>query len=157
MAHKALQRWRFPCDKNFEGLLHTCARQEGLIEEDLLRQAIHLVKVLLGRFQRHPLFGEIDHAIERYHELPYTWLPHPDGQAEWGFMDCLYRTPDGWVVIDFKTDDLRDQPALNAAVEKYRDQLIRYQKAAERLVGDLPKARMCFLNCAGSVEVITFE
>jgi ATP-dependent exoDNAse (exonuclease V) beta subunit len=148
MVHKALQRWRFPGDALLEPLLRTRAQEEGLLDEALLHQAVLQAERLLARFQRHPLYAEINEALERHHEVPYT-TRSPDGangQAAWGFIDCLYRTPSGWLLVDFKTDELRDPPALDAAVINYRPQLERYRQAVENLIGEAPRSLMCFLN-----------
>jgi ATP-dependent exoDNAse (exonuclease V) beta subunit len=148
MVHKALQRWRFPGDARLEPLLRTQARMEGLLEGALVERAVQEAENLLRRFQRQPLYAEMDAALERHHELPYI-----ESAAEWGFMDCLYRTPQGWVLVDFKTDELRSPQAVDAAVEKYRPQLLRYRQAAEQLLGQAPRTRMCFLKVGKQVEV----
>ncbi len=152
MVHKALQRWRFPGDAQLEPLLRTHAQEEGLLDETLLHQAMLQAERLLGRFQNDPLYAEMNGALERYHEVAYT-TPSPDaGQVAWGFIDCLYRTPAGWVLVDFKTDELRSQAALDAAVEKYRPQLERYHEAAQKLIGIPPRSLMCFLNFKRGIE-----
>jgi ATP-dependent helicase/nuclease subunit A len=148
MVHKALQRWRFPGDPRLEPLLRTQAQMEGLLEGALVERAVQEAENLLRRFQRQPLYAEMDAALERHHELPYV-----ESAAEWGFMDCLYRTPQGWVLVDFKTDELRSPQAVEAALEEYRPQLLRYRQAAERLLGEAPQTRMCFLNVGKEVEV----
>jgi ATP-dependent helicase/nuclease subunit A len=153
MVHMALQRWRFPCDPFLEPLLRTQAQTEGLLDDDLLHQAVLQAENLLRRFQRHPLYSEMNDALERYHEVPFTSMS-PKGQAEWGFMDCLYRTQTGWVLVDFKTDELRSQQALEAAIETYRPQLKRYQQVAENLIGESPQSRMCFLNFETTITTI---
>ena len=68
-------------------------------------------------------------------------------------MDCLYRTPAGWVLVDFKTDELRSPQAHAEKVKKYLPQLIRYRQAAEKMLGTAPRALMCFLNVQHRVEV----
>jgi ATP-dependent helicase/nuclease subunit A len=148
MVHKALQRWHFPGDSQLEALLRTRAQEEGVLDETLLHQAVIQAERLLTRFQRHALYAEMNNALERYHEVPYTIASSQASRAEaaWGFIDCLYRTPAGWVLVDFKTDELHSQPALDAAVEEYRGQLKRYQQAAELLIGTPPLSLMCFLN-----------
>ena len=92
MVHKALQRWRFPGDPLLEPMLRTQAQMEGLLDEGLLSQAVREAQGLLSRFQRHPLFAEMDAALERRHEVPFI-TSASEGDAGWGFMDCLYRTP----------------------------------------------------------------
>ena len=155
MVHKALQRWRFPGDPALAGLLRTSAQSEGLLEEDLIQKALWEAETLLRRFQGHPLFKEIDAAPERHHEVPYVGTD-PQGGAEWGFMDCLYRAPGGWVLVDFKTDRLRDQAGLEEKAAEYLGQLLRYRQAASRLLSAAPRAMMCFLNVERSIVIREF-
>ena len=152
MVHKAFQRWRFPGDPLLEPMLRTQAQMEGLLDEGLLSQAVREAEGLLKRFQHHLLYAEMDTALERRHEVPFI-ASASEGDAEWGFMDCLYRTPSGWVLVDFKTDELRSPAALEAAVEKYTAQLVRYRQAAKALLGQTPRSLMCFLNADRAVEV----
>jgi ATP-dependent helicase/nuclease subunit A len=154
MVHKALQRWRFPGDPLLEPLLRTRAQEEGLLDEALLHQAVQQAERLLARFQNDPLYAEMNGALERYHEVPYTISSSNASQAAWGFIDCLYRTPNGWVLVDYKTDELRSQPVLDAAVEEYRNQLKRYQQAAEKMIGTSPRSLMCFLNFERGIVTI---
>jgi hypothetical protein len=154
MVHKALQRWRFPGDPLLEPLIRTRAQEEGLLDGALLHQAMMQAERLLVRFQSHALYAEMNTALERYHEVPYTTTSPNADQAAWGFIDCLYRTPTGWVLVDFKTDDLRSQQALDAAVEEYRGQLKRYQQAAEKMIGISPRSLMCFLNFERGIVTI---
>ncbi|MBI9051784.1 MAG: UvrD-helicase domain-containing protein [Anaerolineaceae bacterium] len=156
MVHKALQRWRFPDDPLLEPLMRTQAQMEGLLDDKMLNQAIHKAKVILERFQRHPLFSEIDSALERRHELPYI-SPATQEDAGWGFMDCLYRTAAGWVLIDFKTDELRSQAAIEEAVNMYSPQLLHYRQAATALLGKKPLLLMCFLNANQAVAVLEID
>jgi ATP-dependent helicase/nuclease subunit A len=155
MVHKALQRWRFPGDPLLEPLLRTRAQAEGLLDDTLLQQAVRQAERLLARFQAHALYAEMNGALERYHEVPYTTTAPPRDRAAWGFIDCLYRTPAGWVLVDFKTDELRSPNALDAAVQKYGGQLRRYQQAAEKMIGASPRCLMCFLNFER--EIVTRE
>jgi ATP-dependent exoDNAse (exonuclease V) beta subunit len=129
---------------------------EGLLNEDLLGQAIREAKSLLTRFQRHPLFNEMNTALERRHELPFITRTSQE-DAGWGFMDCLYRTSSGWVLVDFKTDELGSPVALDAAVNTYTAQLLQYRLAATALLGKTPRSLMCFLNANRVVEVREVE
>ncbi|MHB1119924.1 MAG: 3'-5' exonuclease, partial [Bellilinea sp.] len=152
MVHKALQHWRFSNDPLFETLMRTRAKMEGLLNEDLVNQAVHEAQTMLNRFQRHSLFVEMDTAIERHHEVPFIDATTQKGTS-WGFMDCLYRTSAGWVLVDFKTDELRSQAELEAAVNIYSPQLLRYRQASIALLGKKPLSLMCFLNANRAVEV----
>lgn len=109
-------------------------------------------KTCHSRFQRHPLFAEMDAALERRHEMPFIG-PASGQAAAWGFMDCIYRAASGWVLVDFKTDELRSQAALEAAVMMYTPQLLRYRQVAAALLPQPPRSLMCFLNVNRAVEV----
>jgi ATP-dependent exoDNAse (exonuclease V) beta subunit len=153
MVHKALQRWRFPGDPLLEQLLRTQGQMEGLYEEELLPQAIHEAEILLQRFRQHPLYIEMNTALERQHEVPFLG-ESLQGNVEWGFMDCLYRTQSGWTLVDFKTDELRNRQALAAAQEMYTPQILRYRQAVEEWMGIAPKTQLCFLNVERTIEVV---
>ena len=49
-----------------------------------------------------------------------------------GFIDLLYESRDGLVVVDYKTDSVRDEAAIDAAMERYRLQGAAYALALER-------------------------
>jgi len=62
-----------------------------------------------------------------------------EGTAIEGFIDLLYETPEGLVVVDYKTDGLRDEAAIDEAMGRYRLQGAAYalalEEALERQVG----------------------
>lgn len=61
-----------------------------------------------------------------------------------GFVDLLYESPNGLVVVDYKTDSVRDEAAIDAAMERYRLQGAAYALALERALGR-PVARAVFV------------
>lgn len=65
-----------------------------------------------------------------------------------GFVDLLYETPDGLVVVDYKTDTVRSDAEVDAAVERYRLQAAAYALALERSLGR-PVARCTFVFVSG--------
>jgi len=153
MVHKALQHWRFPDDPLLEKMLRAKAQMEGLLDERLIQQAIQVAKALLQHLQGHPLFAEIDTAIERHHEVPFIGVS-AQGNAQPGFMDCFFRTQEGWILVDFKTDELKNRQALLAAQEMYTPQILRYRQAVEKWLGIVPKTLLCFLNVERTIEIV---
>ena len=59
-----------------------------------------------------------------------------DGTVVEGYIDLLYRTPDGLVVVDYKTDDIHDEDVLQDKVDRYQLQLAAYSLAVEKAVGE---------------------
>lgn len=89
----------------------------------------------MSRFQAHSLFHEMDSADRRLHEVPYNLLL--DARVESGIIDALYLGEGSWTIVEFKTDEVRDQAALDAllAGEDYLAQAQRYMAAVEHLLG----------------------
>ena len=57
------------------------------------------------------------------------------GRAVEGFVDLLFREGDDLVVVDYKTDDLADDAAVDRAVIRYRPQAAAYALALEHTTG----------------------
>ena len=70
-----------------------------------------------------------------------------------GVVDCLFATPEGYVIVDFKTDRVRPGTEQERA-ERYRPQLDAYRRAVE-LVFDCPVAGcvLYFLQTGGIVHL----
>jgi len=153
MVHKAIECRLFPGDDGFERLLHTVALGEGLVEAHQQQEAVADASRLLQRLRAHPLWGEIAHADEHYHEVPYTW-PTPGGRPDSGVLDLLYRIGQQWVLLDFKIDELRDDTMMEAATNKYRGQMERYTQAARSLLGADVLPRLCYLDYCHEVRLV---
>jgi ATP-dependent exoDNAse (exonuclease V) beta subunit len=65
----------------------------------------------------------------------YVGIPYGDGVLE-GYIDLLYRTDAGLVVVDYKTDSWRNEEDLQTKVEKYRVQLEAYERAVTEAAGE---------------------
>jgi ATP-dependent exoDNAse (exonuclease V) beta subunit len=153
MVHKAIECWLFPGDEGFEGLLHTVALAEGLVEPHQQQEAVANASRLLGRLRTHPLWDEIAQADEHYHEVPYT-RPLAGGRPDSGVLDLLYRIGQQWVLLDFKIDELRDDATAEAATIKYRGQMERYTQAARSLLGADVLPRLCYLDYCHEVRLV---
>jgi ATP-dependent helicase/nuclease subunit A len=53
-----------------------------------------------------------------------------------GYIDLLYRSAAGLVVVDYKTDSWRDEADLQAKVDRYRVQLEAYGQAVIVAAGE---------------------
>ncbi len=70
-----------------------------------------------------------------------------------GYVDLVYRGPDGLVVVDWKTDTIAGDDGVDAKLDRYRLQGAAYAAALEAVTGE-PVARMVFvfLDRAGAIE-----
>lgn len=151
LVHKALAAWRFP-DESFDQWAEARARGCGLTDPRQLANAVSRSRRLLLCFRNHWLFKEMDNADRRLHEVPYSIII--DGHIESGIIDALYSGgQESWRLVEFKTDDLRDENELREGVEKYIPQIRQYARAMESLLGQEPRANLCFLDYKGGVRI----
>ena len=153
MVHKAIELWLFPEDFRLRPVLRATALTAGLAQPSRLEAAIRHAEVLLNRFHDHPLRIEVEATTERYHELPYT--RNVKGVAETGYIDLLYRTNEGWQIIDFKTDAIWNDEKKSELTEKYSSQMNRYAQVINALLGEPAKATLCFLDDHGKIELVS--
>ena len=90
-------------------------------------------------------------AGEYWREL---WLAAPVGASLIeGYIDLLYRTPAGLVVVDWKTDKVKDADDITAKVARYRLQGAAYAAAVESATGEtVNRMIFVFLRESGPVE-----
>lgn len=78
---------------------------------------------------------------ERLTEVPLgTWV---DGAYVRGVVDLAFREGDAWVLVDYKTDAVRDEEHLEQLVEYYRPQVTGYREHWERATKE--RVRECGL------------
>ena len=152
LFHEALAAWRFP-ENGFENWAQSRARQHGLADPRQLKDAASTTKRLLHRFREHKLHEEMDGADRRLHEVPYSRTV--EGRVENGIIDALYLRQGCWTIVEFKTDEVKDQADLERllAEKKYVEQVQRYEAAAEELLGQRPRSILCWLDYAGGVRL----
>ena len=76
-----------------------------------------------------------------------------EGHTLEGYVDLVYRTPEGLVVVDYKTDAWRDESDLDAKVARYRLQGASYALALEAAAGErVASCVFLFLGTGGAVE-----
>lgn len=130
IAHRALQRWRFPHNTpNLNTILERYARERGLSAEREVDDAVQQARGVLARFARSELVQEMTNASAFFREVPFVvrW----QGRLIHGALDALYqKANEKWRVVDFKTDRLRGQDARTYTLARYAVQMALYLEAA---------------------------
>lgn len=150
LVHQALRRWRFPDKEGFDDFLRLHALEAGLTDETELRATSGEARRLLKRFQAHSLCAEMDNA-RRYHEVPYAI--EREGRVEAGKIDVLYYHAGRWHIVDFKTDEIRNENELREKAARHAEQVRAYVEAVRQLLQVEPEGLLCYLNVAGEVRV----
>jgi ATP-dependent exoDNAse (exonuclease V) beta subunit len=153
MVHAAIQRRAMPGSSGYRDFMEVEAFRAGLVDARQRSAAIEAATGMLGRLAAHPLWAEILAAEPAQHEIPFV-TSSPSGQVQSGQIDLLWRTPEGWRIVDFKTDNLTDPTQVAAAVERHRGQVERYVRSAANILGSAPSGSLCFLDAFGGIELV---
>ena len=107
----------------------------------------------LTRFWSSPLGRRILRAEEVRREWNFNlYLPGDSPMILQGVIDCAFREGDGWVVLDYKTDRIRDEAAFT---EEYRPQMAWYAEALSRLTGLPVRERILYSLSLGKAFPLT--
>ena len=89
----------------------------------------------------------------RYWREMYVGAPLDDLTVE-GYVDLLYETDEGLVLVDWKTDAIDARQEQAEAVARYGDQISGYTRVLESTLGrPVTRAVLVFLSASGAVEV----
>jgi ATP-dependent helicase/nuclease subunit A len=132
VVHRALEL----CGKGQRGELE--AMGPRLLEEygvpitDLSR----LIKVV-DITMKHEIWLRMEKSMEKYFEVPFSGK-EKDIIVR-GVIDMIFKEPEGWVIVDYKTDDFEKEPKRK---EAYENQLKIYSNFWEEIVGGRVKEKM---------------
>jgi ATP-dependent helicase/nuclease subunit A len=147
-VHAVLQDVDLATGADVEALARSAAAAEGLTGHEA--EVTEAVRAVLGT----PTM-QLAAQSGAYREM-YVAAPIGDQVVE-GYVDLLVRTEDGLVIVDYKTDRLADDRAVDERAEGYRIQLAAYAAAVEAVTGEpVVLGVLVFAGESGAVER-TFE
>jgi ATP-dependent helicase/nuclease subunit A len=158
VVHRALALWKFPSQSEADFLDWGTAefRKLGLFREKDIHFGLIRVEVMLGRFQDHELFERMDRSQLLRHEVPFS-LEDKEGILRNGVIDALFLEDGGWVLVEFKTDEIRNGEMYRVIWSEmdYQSQVEGYLEASKRLLGQRPMPVLCFLDYLGQILLVT--
>ena len=139
LAHRAIELWFTT------GVRPSLTELAQADQEDRRTERVAAeVDAMLDLFDSSPLAATLRRPDTcAYFEMPFSW--DWNGAPVHGTIDLVYKCSGAWHVIDFKTDEAR-QDALDEAALPYLPQLALYASALERAIGQRPKASLLFLR-----------
>ncbi|MDI6858287.1 MAG: UvrD-helicase domain-containing protein [Dehalococcoidia bacterium] len=125
-VHAVLQSVDLATGEGLEGAAQAQAAAEGI--PDRADEIARRVRAALDA-------PSVREAVRgRYRREVYVAVP-VDGIVLEGFIDLLYETDGGLVVVDYKTDAVPDEEEMARAMARYRLQGAAYALAVERALG----------------------
>ena len=125
-------------------------------------EGINGVEQLVASLARSALAAPIVRAaVDREHHRE-LFVAAPTGtRLLEGYIDLLVRTDDGYVIVDYKTDDWSDGSQRRQRVARYRSQLAAYGVALEQVIGE-PVVGGILVRCidgepAEQIELTEFD
>ncbi len=120
-------------------------------EAEALPDRAETVRALVGHALGSPTVAAAA-RLPHWREV-YACTPAADGRLLEGYIDLLYRTDDGLVVVDYKTAATTDPAELDRRVDGYRLQGASYALAVSATTGErVERVVFVFLTPDGAVE-----
>ncbi|HNV86387.1 MAG TPA: UvrD-helicase domain-containing protein [Candidatus Omnitrophota bacterium] len=142
LFHRVMENFDFSKPYAEELARHLAEHREALSGKDFER----LEKGLRGFFSGEP--GRRMREFEVFRELPFIYKL-PRGKLS-GKIDLLAKTPEGrWILIDYKTDRIRDGKDLEARMRHHEPQIILYALALHDISGVMPAEGILYFASAG--------
>ena len=143
-VHAVLQSIDLATGAGLEGAARAQAAAEGI--PDRSDEVARRVKAALDA----PSVREA--VAGRYWREVYIAAP-VEGVTVEGFIDLLYETADGLVVVDYKTDTVPSEEDVAAAMKRYRLQGAAYALALQETLGrPVAACRFVFVQATGARE-----
>ena len=127
LVHRCLERAGLDTAAAIEATLDAEAKALDL-SPGATAEARRLLQVALDS----PLLARARAAAARYHEVPF--FVKVGGVVLSGAIDLLFLEDDGAVIVDFKTDAVRDEAEVARRAEAYRPQVLAYALAVDRIL-----------------------
>ena len=155
IVHRALKRWKFPAggEADFIDWAEVEFRTKGIYEPKAIKSGYRRMRQLLDRFTATDLYQQMDRAEILLHEVFFS-LPGETGSVETGSIDALFKEGSQWVLVEFKTDEIRSGTEIDWNSVDYIQQVGRYLDAVERILKQRPTPILCFLDYGGRVKLV---
>lgn len=156
IVHSALERWKFPTsgEADFINWAEVEFRTEGIYDEKAIKSGYRRARQILERFTATELYQRMDRADILHREVYYS-LPGEERSNKSGSIDALFKEDNQWILVEFKTDEIRTGAEIDWESVDYIQQVGGYLDAAEKFLMQRPIPILCFLDYGGRVKLIT--
>ncbi len=124
-------------------------RLKGISERVIQQQGEHDwnagdVLEVMKKVVNSPLWRRVTASPEKYAEVPFGYWEQETYIK--GTVDLAFREKEGWVLVDYKTDIVKDENHLNQLAEYYAPQVEIYRRSWEHITGEKVKEAGMFFT-----------
>jgi ATP-dependent helicase/nuclease subunit A len=112
------------------------------------------LEAMVRRCLGHPLMDRVKRAKRSFREVPFS--VSLDGSLVEGKIDLLFKEESGWVIVDYKTDEVSGE-TLEQRFQSYRQQGLWYARAVREVAGCEVTEVAFFFVRSGEVRSILGE
>ncbi len=124
--HSVMENIEFNNWKNLDEVVESACKDEGISNET------EIVKELANKTLLSDVIKKAKRPGAKYRkEFPFT--VEIDGQPSWGFIDLLISWDKGYLIVDYKSDDIAEAEIPGIMETEYKDQAELYKLAIETL------------------------
>jgi ATP-dependent helicase/nuclease subunit A len=109
------------------------------------------LEAMVRRCLGHPLMERVKRAKRSFREVPFS--VYLDGSLVEGKIDLVFNEGNGWVIVDYKTDEVFGE-ALEQRFQSYREQGLWYARAVREAAGCEVKEVAFFFVRSGEVRSV---
>jgi ATP-dependent helicase/nuclease subunit A len=141
VIHFLLQQAMVAPESDLQPLAFTALEEQGL-STSLVEETLATVRSVMDS----AIWRRARAASRFLVEVPFTRLLEPGAEGATlptilrGVIDLAFAEPEGWVIVDYKTDAVAPEH-LGKLAEHYRPQVVTYAGQWERIVGQPVKER----------------
>jgi ATP-dependent helicase/nuclease subunit A len=143
--HGVMERLDLSGGNNLEGL----CRIETLAYS--IPGSVEKLEAMIRQCLAHPMMERVRKARRLFREVPFS--VSLDGNLVEGKTDLLFEEEGGWVIVDYKTDDVSGE-ALDQRFQSYREQGLWYARAVREAAGCEVKEVAFFFVRSGEIRSI---
>ena len=118
------------------------ADEEGYILQQVLSVGLKknlapAAKKALDDFRASEIWREIEAADKVYTEVPFAVpVEVENGEVLRGIIDLVYRTPEGWKIVDYKTNVTSSESEIRKLIDHYVSQVNTYAEQWQTITGE---------------------
>lgn len=130
VIHRVMEAFANSSQVDLGTFIEIVLAEEGRLPEEK-EEVLRYVQGIL----QSPFWERVAQSKKRFVEIPFAQQT-ADSTIVSGVIDLVFYEQGGWVVVDYKTDTVKDEGELNMLANYYSPQLVLYRSFWEEITGE---------------------